>query len=76
MAMPYKYAFNRIMGELMVVVRGQYARVFGGCSEEREKITGIMEEVVSVHSLLSRTVMEISSPLVLALTISFVYNTL
>ena len=35
-----------------------------------------MEEVAFVHSLLSRTDLEISSPLVLTLTISFVYNIL
>ena len=34
-----------------------------------------MEDVASIHNLLSRTDMEISSPMVLALTISFVYNT-
>ena len=44
--------------------------------KKRKKITAIIEEVASVNNLLSSADMEISSPLVLALTISFVYNTL
>ena len=43
--------------------------------EEVASVIAIMEEVASVHSLLLRGDMEISSSLVLALTISFVYNT-
>ena len=68
------------MGELIGgFVWGQYnsmyARLFGGCSQEQEKIIATMEDIAFVHNLLSRTDTEISSPLVLAFTISFVYNT-
>ena len=44
-----------IMGELIGGCAGaiwQYAWLFEGCSQEKEKITAIMEEVASVHSLL------------------------
>ena len=45
------------MGELIGGCAGaiwQYARLFGGCSQEQEKINAIMEEVASVHNLLSK----------------------
>ena len=66
-------------GSLLALVLGQYNNMPGSSEvvlKKRKKIIAIMEEVAFVHSLFSRTVMEISSPMVLALTISFVYNTL
>ena len=55
----------RVMGELIsgsAWAIWQYVGLFRGCSEEKDKITEVMEEVVFVHGLASRTNMEISSP--------------
>ena len=59
----------------MAVVGGQYDNM-SGPSEEKEKITKVMEEVASIHGLLSRTNLEISSFMALPPIILFVYNTL
>ena len=62
----------------MAVVCGQYDNMSGSSevTKKRKKNTIVLEAVASVHDLLSRSDLEISSPLVLALTISFVYNSL
>ena len=74
---PYDYIIpllsdilSELWGSLLAVVWGQYDNMLGSSE------VVLKEEVASALSLLSKTVKEISSPMVLALTNSFVCNTL
>ena len=70
---------SELWESLLAVVCGQYDNMLGSSEvvlKKRKKILQLWRMLPSVHGLLSRTVLEISSPLVLAPIISFVYNTL
>ena len=64
------YILPELWENLLAVVFGQYDTIAW------EKITAVMEEATVVHGLLSRTNLELPSPLVIAPTISFVHSTL